>query len=534
MGLPLQQKMCAKQIEIYDTTLRDGTQAENINFTVEDKFLIAEKLDWLGIHYVEGGWPGSNPRDTEFFKRAPQELKLKKAKLVAFGSTRRAGFSAKNDRVLNALLGANTKTVCIFGKSWDFHVKKVLKVSLKENLELITDSISFLKRNKREVIFDAEHFFDGFKANPKYAFDVLKAAASGGADRLVLCDTNGGTLPHEVAIIIKKVRKIKRPLGIHCHNDTGTAVANSLEAVRAGTTQVQGCMNGLGERCGNANLATVIPNLQLKMNYKCVGSGSLKHLKEVSRFINEMANRSGDRQQPYVGNSAFAHKGGVHVHAVLKNAKTYEHIHPALVGNRQRVLVSDLAGASTVAHKLKEFNINLDSNDSRIRDLLALVKLKESQGYVFEAAEASFEVIIRKVLGQYKPHFRLHDVKVTDVIDEKAIGSEPTSSALIHLAVEGHEEKVTAKGVGPVHAIDQALRKALKRFYPQIAAVRLLDYKVRVLPAGKGTASFVRVLVEFGDGEKKWVTVGVSKNIIHASYQALVDGIDYYLMKEKI
>lgn len=520
-----------KQIQIYDTTLRDGSQAEEVNFTVEDKLRIAEKLDWLGIHYIEAGWPGASPKDTEFFARARTELKLKKSRLVAFGSTRRADRTVEKDKILNDLLAAETKTVCIFGKSWDLHVKTALKIPLTENLELIRDSVAYLKKNRREVIFDAEHFFDGYKANKKYALLAIGAAASGGADRIVLCDTNGGTLSDEIFKIVTEVRKkVRTPLGIHCHNDTESGVSNSIAAVRAGVTQVQGTINGIGERCGNANLCSIVANLELKMGYKTVGKTHLQRLREVSAFVDELSNRPGNRHQPYVGKAAFAHKGGVHVDAILKNSKTYEHINPETVGNSQRILLSELAGSATIVHKAKEFGLDLSTDNPKARQLLSELKEMENRGYEFEGAEASFEINVKKALGLYKPHFVLHDFKVTDTISagEK---KGPTSEAVMHLEVAGHEETATSQGVGPVHALDRALRKALERFYPQIAALKLLDYKVRVLPAGTGTASSVRVLIECGDGNSKWGTVGVSENIIHASYQALVDSIDYKLMK---
>lgn len=524
--------MTVRTIEIYDTTLRDGTQGEDVSFTVEDKLRVAEKLDLLGVHYIEGGWPGASPKDTEFFSRAKKELKLKKAIFTCFGSTRRADHSSESDKVLNELLAADTKIICIFGKSWDLHVRQALRIPLKKNLELIEDSVAFLKKHKRQVFYDAEHFFDGFKANKNYALQTLKAASRGGADRLVLCDTNGGSMPHEIEKIIGEVRRVlKTPLAIHCHNDGGVAVANSMAAVRAGAIQVQGTMNGIGERCGNANLCTMIANLELKMGTRSVGSKNLTRLQETSQFIYEIMNRTPLFHQPYVGKSAFAHKGGIHVHAILKNAKTYEHVDPRKVGNVQRVLLSDLSGISALIHKLKEYKIDLRPEDPRIRDLLVQLKELEKQGYQFEGAEASFEIFIKKVLGQYKPHFVLHDFKVTDEISMDQ-GGGPTSEAVIHLAVDGREEMTVAKGVGPVHAIDQALRKALERFYPQICEMKLLDYKVRVLPAGEGTAAVVRVLIECGDAHSTWGTVGVSGNIIHASYQALVDSIDYQLMKD--
>lgn len=523
----------AKSISIFDTTLRDGTQAEEISFTVEDKLRICEKLDWLGVDYIEAGWPGSNPKDSQLFQRARTELKLKHAKLTAFGSTRRAGSSCEDDFVMGHLLEAGTKAICLFGKTWDFHVTKTLRIPLDENLELIRDSVTYLKKHNKEVLYDAEHFFDGYKNNRAYALKTLRAAQAGGADRLVLCDTNGGTLPEEVFKIVGEVkRKLRIPLGIHCHDDCGVGVANSMAAVRAGVTQVQGTINGVGERCGNANLCTVLANLELKMGYHCLGSQRLKRLTETAQFINELANRGGDPHQPYVGRSAFAHKGGVHVAAVIRDAKTYEHVVPDRVGNNQRILLSDLSGAATIVRKAKEFGIEIAPDNPRIRELLSELKNLENNGYQYEGAEASFEIVIKKALGLYQPHFQLHDFRVSDEILEGVKG-RPSSEATIHIAVDDHEEKATAKGVGPVHAIDQALRQALDRFYPQVQEMRLLDYKVRVLPAGKGTASSVRVLIECGDRESKWGTVGVSENIIQASYQALIDSYDYKLLKEQ-
>lgn len=523
-----------EKIQIYDTTLRDGSQAEEVTFTVEDKLRIAEKLDGLGVSHIEAGWPGANPKDSEVFKRAVKDLKLKNAKLVAFGSTKKAGKKPEDDWVLQGLLNSQVKSVCIFGKTWDFHVKKTLRVPLEENLDMIESSIRYLKSQKLEVIYDAEHFFDGYKANPEYALKTLKAAKKGGADILVLCDTNGGTLPDEVTQFIKVVKsKVKTPLGIHCHNDSGVAVANSLAAVQAGAVQVQGTMNGIGERCGNANLCTIAANLELKMGYHCFGSSRMKTLKEVSLFVDELSNREPDRQQAYVGRSAFAHKGGVHVHAVLKDSKTYEHINPEKVGNRQRILVSDLSGVATVFQKAKEFGIELKEKSPEAKELLQKLKEMENQGYQFEGAEASFEMLIRKFLGQYKPYFELHDFKVTDKIRISDEEDEATSQAEIHLSVEGKEEKSKARGVGPVHALDRALRKAMERFYPRLTEIQLVDYKVRVLPSGEGTASYVRVLIECRDADSKWATVGVSENLIQASYLALVDSLDYKLMKDK-
>ena len=524
-----------KHIQIYDTTLRDGAQSENITFTVGDKLRICTQLDQAGFDYIEAGWPGASPKDTDFFDRAKKELKLKHAKLVAFGSTRKASNSPEKDKILNDLIAAQTKVVCIFGKTWDLHVRSALRISLKENLKLITDSVAYLKKAGREVIYDAEHFFDGYKANKKYALDTLQAASKGGADRIVLCDTNGGTLPDEIEKLVKDIKsKMRMPLGIHCHNDSGTAVANSMAAVKAGVTQVQGCVNGIGERCGNANLVTIVANLELKLGFHCIGAPQLKNLRELSLFVDEMANRASDARQPYVGLSAFAHKGGMHVNAILKNSKTYEHIDPTRVGNQQRILLSDYSGASTMFYKLKKYGVDISATDPHVTKLLTTLKDKENQGYHYEGAEGSFEILVKKAMGDYKPHFELKDFRVTDEVVSDS-GGKATSEAEVHLAVNGHEEKTTAKGVGPVHAIDQALRGALERFYPSIAQMKLLDYKVRVLPANlEGTAATVRVLIEFGDDKTQWGTIGVSENIIHASYQALVDGIDFKLFKDRV
>jgi 2-isopropylmalate synthase len=517
-------------VTLYDTTLRDGAQSEEISFTVEDKLRIAEKLDSLGIHYIEAGWPGSNPKDLEFFKQC-KKLKLKTAKITAFGATRKADFQASRDPNLKALLEAEVPVVTIFGKSWDFHVKDALRVSLAENLDLIADSVSFLKKHVDEVVYDAEHFFDGFKADPEYAMKSLKAAEEAGANWIVLCDTNGGSLPLEIEEIIRDVvRLIKTPLGIHCHNDGEVAVANSMVAVQTGVRQVHGTINGFGERCGNANLVSVIANLKLKLRIPVVTDSQLKQLREVSHFVDELANAKPNTHQPYVGNSAFAHKGGIHVSAVVKNPMTYEHIDPALVGNHRRVLVSDLSGTSNILYKAQEFNLDLKSKDPVVKELLQNLKELENQGFEFEGAEASFEILMKKALGKHKSFFHLIGFRV---IDEKHSEKEPPySEATIQLEVDGQQEYTAAEGKGPVNALDNALRKGLERFYPQLKEVKLVDYKVRVLPSGSGTGSQVRVLIESSDGKEKWGTVGVSENIIQASWMALVDSIDYKLMKD--
>ena len=518
-----------RAIKIYDTTLRDGTQSEDISFSVQDKIRIARKLDELGIHYIEGGWPGSNPKDMQFFRNI-QNTRLDTAKIVAFGSTTRKGTPPEKDRNIKALLYSHTPVVTIVGKTWDLHVKEALGISLHENLVIIRDSIEFLKSHIQEVFFDAEHFFDGYKAYPEYAIKTLQSAQDAGADCIVLCDTNGGTLPSEIASIIGEVRKnIQAPLGIHTHNDSEMAVANTVTAVQSGVQHVQGTINGYGERCGNANLCSIIPNLQLKLKFDCITPDQIKKLREVSRFVNELANLRPNKHQPYVGDSAFAHKGGIHVSAVKKNPDTYEHIKPEWVGNKQRILVSDLSGKSNILSKAAEFNIDLQDNSPVTLEILQNMKELENQGYQFEGAEASFEILMKKALGTKTKYF---DLVAFRVIDSK--GKEdtpPQSEATIMVRVGGKTEHTAAEGNGPVNALDNALRKALEKFYPELHEMELIDYKVRVLSTAEGTASRVRVLIESGDKEDKWGTVGVSHNIIEASWQALVDSIDYKLMK---
>ena len=515
-----------KTVELYDTTLRDGSQGEDISFTVEDKIHIVEKLDDLGIHYIEAGWPGSNPKDNQFFKT---KLSLKHAKLVAFGSTRRLGVKAEEDKQIEALLKAGTSVITIFGKSWPLHVREALHASLEENLDIIGDSILYLKSRVSEVIYDAEHFFDGYKTDPEYALKTIQVAREAGAHRIVLCDTNGGSLPSEIDKIVSAISRLSLPLGIHCHNDSELAVANSLAAVQAGAIQIHGTINGIGERCGNANLTSIIPNLKLKMDIDCVSEEQLKNLKAVSRFVDELTNRIPQNNQAYVGDSAFAHKGGVHVSAILKNRQTYEHIEPETVGNRRRVLVSDLAGQSSILYKAKEFGLNLNSKDPAVKKIVHEIKELENQGYQFEGAEASFEILIHRALKKYKPFFKLVSFKT---VDEMVRGHRhPQARANVRIEVDGKREHTVAQGMGPVNALDRALRKALERFYPAIKEVTLVDYKVRVLPAGRGTASQVRVLIESRDKQDTWGTVGVSENIIQASWQALVDSLEYKLMK---
>jgi len=519
-----------KDVLIYDTTLRDGCQAEDISFTLEDKLRIAEKLEELGVDYIEGGYPGSNPRDADFFKQV-KKLKLKNAKVASFGTTRKPGAKASQDLNLKVLLEAETPVVTLVGKTWDLHVRDDLRISKKANLEIISDSIAYMKRHVDEVIFDAEHFFDGFRSNPEFALECLQAAQDGGADWIVLCDTNGGRTPTDIRAALERVKQaVNTPLGIHCHNDGELAVANTMAGVEMGVRQVQGTINGFGERCGNLNLCSMIANLELKMGKKCLRPGQLKKLREVSHFFYELANIQPNKHQPYVGDSAFAHKGGLHVSGVLKNRETYEHINPDLVGNRQRVLVSDLAGKSNVVYKGKEYGIELAGHDHAIQEVLRRTKELESQGYEFEAAEASFELLIQEALGKKKKNFRLVGFRV---IDEKRTEQEPPlSEATIMVEVDGVLEHAAAMGNGPVNALDQALRRALTKFYPTLKEVELLDYKVRVLTSGEGTAASVRVLIESGDGKDRWGTVGVSHNVIEASWQALVDSIDYKLYKD--
>lgn len=520
-----------KNIQIYDTTLRDGAQGEDISFSLEDKLRIAHKLDELGIHYIEGGWPSSNPKDHAFFQKIKSE-NLHNSKITVFGSTRKAGNKVDNDPNIKSLLDSRAQAVTIFGKTWDLHVTDALKISLQENLDLIYDSVSFLKNHFEEVIFDAEHFFDGFKANQEYALKAIKTAVEAKSDRIVLCDTNGGTMPYELEQIFKELNIITHfPLGIHIHNDSEMAVANSIMAIKLGVTQVQGTINGFGERCGNANLCTIIPNVKLKLKMDCISDEQMKKLWEVSRFVNELANMKHWIHQPYVGKSAFAHKGGIHVDAVQKNRQAYEHITPELVGNHQRVLVSDLSGKSNILYKAEEYGIDLDTKNKDVQKILSELKKLESNGFQFEGAEGSFELLMKNAIGKRKKFF---DLKGFRVIVEKRNENEPTiSEATIKIIVEGQLEIVAAEGNGPVNALDNALRKALIRFYPELKNVDLYDFKVRILDEKSGTEANTRVLIESGDCDSKWGTVGVSTNIIEASWQALVDSVDYKLHKTR-
>jgi len=520
------------RIFLYDTTLRDGTQAEDISFQVQDKVRIAQRLDELGIDYIEGGWPGSNPKDITFFQDI-KKVTLKHSKIAAFGSTRRAKVTPAEDNNIQMLIEAQPDTVTIFGKTWDFHVHEALRISLEENLELINDSLVYLKERVGEVIYDAEHFFDGYKANPEYALKTLQAAQAAKVDCIVLCDTNGGTLPHEIPAIMQAVTGvITTPLGIHAHNDSECAVANSLMAVSCGAIHVQGTMNGFGERCGNANLCSIIPSLKLKLGKTCVSDDNLRTLRSASRYVYELANLVPNKHQAYVGNSAFAHKGGVHVSAIQRHPETYEHIRPELVGNRTRVLVSDLSGRSNILAKAEECGIELESKDPVTLEILEEIKDLENKGYQFEGAEASFELLMLKAMGKLKHYFTVSAFRVIDTLRDNE--KSPVSEATIKVKVGGKVEHTAADGNGPVNALDTALRKALTSFYPKLSEVKLLDYKVRVLPAGEGTGSVTRVLVESGDHDGRWGTVGVSSNIIDASYHALADALTYKLYKDSL
>lgn len=522
------------EVEVYDTTLRDGAQAEDISFNLADKLAITEKLDSLGIHYIEGGWPGANKRDTEYFKQV-KNLNLRKSTVVAFGSTRRAGQNVEKDKLIKALLRAGTRVITIVGKSSMMQVKEALRADPEENLRMIYDTIEYLKKRVEKVFYDAEHFFDGLKFDREYALKTLKVAEEAGADCIVLCDTNGGSMPWEVAEAVEGVKAIvKVPIGIHAHNDTGNAVANSCIAVKHGAVHVQGTINGIGERCGNADLCSIIPNLQLKMGYRCLDDESLKLLKNISLFVYETANLQPNKRAPYVGESAFAHKGGLHIDGISKNPLTYEHISPEKVGQKRRLLVSDLAGKTTILRKTEEWGIDLKKNPQLVEKIIRLLKNKEHEGFQYENAEASLEILIKKFLKQHRRFFKLKSFRV---IDEKTRErGAPFSEATVMVEVDGKTEHTVAQGNGPVNALDKALRKALEKFYPELKEVKLKDFKVRVLTEAEGTAAKVRVLIESGDGKRRWGTVGVSHNIIEASWQALVDSIDYklYLEREKL
>jgi 2-isopropylmalate synthase len=518
-----------KQIQIFDTTLRDGTQGEKVSFSAEDKFRIAKRLDEFGIQYIEGGWPGSNPKDMAFFDKAKTNT-FQQAKIVAFGSTCRAGNKPENDPNLQALIEAETPAVSIFGKSWLLHVTQALKITPEKNLDMISGSIKYLKKHGKEVIYDAEHFFDGYKDDPGYAIETLLTAEKAGADVLVLCDTNGGTLTNEVTEIVTKVREtVNTPIGIHSHNDSDLAVANALAAVNAGAVHVQGTINGYGERCGNANLCSVIPNLQLKMGFRCVPDDQLQQLSILSRFVSELGNLTPENRQPYVGKSAFAHKGGIHVSAVIKNEQTYEHIKPEQVGNTRRVLVSDLSGKSNVTYKSEELGFEFDKSSADSGKIVQELKKLENEGYQFEAAEASFELLVKQITNKAPDFFKLEGFRV---IMERNGKGESRSEATIKVRVNDQIELSAAEGNGPVHALDAALRRALCEFYPEISSMQLQDYKVRVLNEKDGTGAKVRVLIDSAKDGSSWGTVGVSENIIDASWKALSEGIIYFLMNQ--
>ena len=517
------------RVSIYDTTLRDGMQAEGISFSLEDKLLIARRLDELGVDYIEGGYAVSNPKEMEFFRRV-SELGLKNSKIAGFGNTRRADQTVETDASLNAILESKVSVATLVGKCWDMHVTDVLRCSLDENVVICAESVAYMKKKGLEVVFDAEHFFDGYKANPEFAMKVLAAAAEAGADVLSLCETNGGCLPGEVREITEAVCKefVGVTIGIHCHNDTDCAVANTLGAVAAGVRHVQGTINGLGERTGNANLCTIIPSLAFKMGYEVLGEEKIRMLTEVSRFLFEIANLSPVSSMPYVGESAFAHKAGLHVDALRKNLKTYEHIDPVLTGNERRFLISELSGTSNVMAKLEKRKLSHDKELAR--RILKTVQKLENDGYQFEAAEASFELLIKKELGTYESAFNLEKYRV-DV--ERNRDGEIITEATVKLNVDGAVEHVVSEGDGPVNALDRALRKSLERFYPILKEMSLIDYKVRVVNAKAATAARVRVIIESRDRDSIWGTVGVSENLIDASWKALVDSVEYKLLKDR-
>jgi 2-isopropylmalate synthase len=532
------------KVILYDTTLRDGTQGEGVSLSCDDKLRIARRLDEFGMDYIEGGWPGSNPKDIEFFERAQNELNLSHARLAAFGSTCKAGVDPAEDEQVQLLIRANTPAVTIFGKTWDLHVTEVLRTTLDENLRMIRETVRYLKSHGKEVVYDAEHFFDGYRANPEYALSTLKAAIIGGADSIVLCDTNGGGLPWQIGEAVDAVRSeilsqetpfAPRPsrlahvtLGIHAHNDSETGVANTLEAVRRGCTQVQGTINGYGERCGNANLISIIPDLQLKMGYDCVPHESLRQLVELSRYVSEMANLNPDTHQPFVGQSAFAHKGGTHVNAVVKYVMSYQHIDPALIGNETRVLVSELSGKDNIAIKRKEFGLDGLTREEE-RRILQQIKELENAGFAFESAEASVDLMLRRARSGYQPPFELIDYTAT--VEHRA-GRGMFSEATVKVRVGDRIFHEVAEGNGPVNALNRALRKAILPFYPRLRAVHLTDYKVRILDSESGTAAMTRVLIDFSDGDRQWTTVGASTNIIEASWIALSDSVEYYILTD--
>lgn len=514
------------RVQIYDTTLRDGSQGEGVNFSLQDKLLIAQKLDELGFDFIEGGYPLSNPKDSEFFQQV-RELNLRHAQVCAFGMTRRRGITADQDIGMRALLDSEAPVCTVVGKSWDLQVSEVMRVDLDENLAMIRDSVAYLVSEGRRVIYDAEHFFDGYQANPEYALKAIRAAGQAGAELVCLCDTNGGSLPERIAASVKAaIEALPCPVGVHCHNDGDLATANSLAGVANGAVQVQGTVNGIGERCGNADLLAVVANLVLKQEYECLNGDGVHRLTEMSRYVYEMANMNFRSGQPFVGSSAFAHKGGMHVHAVNRLASSYEHINPETVGNTRRVLVSELSGRSNIVAATTRMRIVQD--DELMKRVLKEVVALENEGYQFEAAEASFDLLVRKCAGTHEPSFEREHYRVNVVTDQNA---EPVTEASIKLRVAGKEEHVVAEGDGPVNALDTALRKALIPAFPALAKMRLVDYKVRVINSTEGTAARVRVVIESSDDEAEWTTVGVSENIIEASWLALVDSVEYKLYK---
>ncbi|HPA70883.1 MAG TPA: citramalate synthase [Spirochaetota bacterium] len=519
------------EIIVYDTTLRDGAQSVGISFSLHDKVRIARELDRLKIDYIEGGWPGSNPKDDLFFTEIERH-QLHHSRIAAFGSTKRPGLDYGKDELLAALAGCGAKTVTIVAKTWDFQVSAALKIEPKENIELIYGTVAYLKDRGLEVFLDAEHFFDGYRANPAYALEALAAAEKAGADMLVLCDTNGGTMVNDASeMTAAVVKSVKTPVGVHFHNDSGVAAANSFVAVQAGAVSVQGTMNGYGERCGNCDLTTIIPGLVLKLGYGCSAADSLVHLTEASRLISEIANLAHNERAPYVGDNAFAHKGGIHVSALTRDTRTYEHIDPEQVGNHRKVLISELAGKSNVEFKAREMGITMPGDAQLSKEILKKIKCMEDKGYQFEAAEGSFELIIRRSTREYTPFFILRGFRV---ITEKTENNALVCEATIKVEVDGIIEHTAANGNGPVDALDNALRKALEKFYPEIGEIKLTDYKVRVLNEKKGTGAAVRVLIDQSRAARHWGTVGVSENIIEASWQALVDGIEYMLLKDRL
>jgi 2-isopropylmalate synthase len=522
--------MTDRTISIFDSTLRDGAQGQGISFSLEDKLKIVKILDDIGVTYIEAGNPGSNPKDMEFFKRIA-EVKLKRAKVAAFGSTRRSKVKIEDDKNIKNLLSADTDVVVIFGKSWDFQVAEILKTTLDENLNMISDTIKYLVDKGKEVIFDAEHFFDGYKENKEYALSTIRVAKKAGANSVVLCDTNGGTLPSEVKdITLEAIGNVGGNVGIHCHDDIGMATANSIVAAQVGANHIQGTFIGMGERCGNANLSTIIPTLKLKMGYDVIDENNLSKLTSVARFIAEISNITLKDEAPYVGNSAFAHKGGMHIDAVCKDSKSYEHIVPESVGNKRRFLISEVSGKSTILSEVQKIFPSISKESKEVQIITDRLKELEYEGYQFEGAEGTIELVMRKIIGKYKPFFKLNHFKV--FAEQPSDNGDFTSSVMINVTVDGKEEMSAAEGEGPVNALDKALRKALEVFYPQLKDVRLVDYKVRVLDSESATEAKVRVLIESTDGVENWSTVGVSRDIIQASWIALVDSIEYKLIKD--